>query len=292
MASYETYQQDLITIGVDIYNVEFEALGGEVVFPDSEELPSAKGILIQDEKDLDKLKLPDPSSDGRMPLFINAASRVQEEIGNEVNVSCAVVGPFTLSAILCGFEEFIFHLISNQNFAMKVMDFASKVSVSYAGAFAEKGLGVAINESWISPPLLSPDLYRKFVYPKEKEMIDQLKKMGVSNIALISGGNTTQIAESMIKTGSSLLIADPETDQKFYKELCAENNRILRANMSSGLIESGTEQEIRQEIERLIKLRGDYSKFVFGCGVVSYSTSVECMLKLKKYFKEIEKQDL
>jgi len=28
----------------------------------------------------------------------------------------------------------------------------------------------------------------------------------------------------------------------------------------------------------------------FGCGVVSYGTSVESMLRLKRYFKKIEKQ--
>lgn len=258
-----------------------------VVFPDNEELPSAKGVLIREEGDLDGLSLPDPVRDGRMPLFVNAAGKIYKKIGKEVNVSCAVVGPFTLAAILCGFEQFIFKLISDPDFCLRVMEFAREVSLTYAAALVERGVGISINESWISPPLLSPRLYQKYVYPQEKEMIEQLKKMGVRNVALISGGDTTPIAEYMIKTGSSLLIADPDTDQDYYKELCAENDIILRANMSSGLVENGSEQQIREEVKRILELRGSYPGFIFGCGVVSYSTTVEQMLSLKNIYNEL-----
>lgn len=62
--------------------------------------------------------------------------------------------------------------------------------------------------------------------------------------------------------------------------------------MSSKLIESGNEQEIKEEVKRIIRLRGSYSKFVFGCGVVSYNTSPERMLKLKQLLRESETEIL
>ncbi|MHC4363221.1 MAG: uroporphyrinogen decarboxylase family protein, partial [Planctomycetota bacterium] len=33
LAEYETYAPDMLTVGIDIYNVEAEALGSEVAFP-------------------------------------------------------------------------------------------------------------------------------------------------------------------------------------------------------------------------------------------------------------------
>jgi uroporphyrinogen decarboxylase len=43
LAEYETYHPDMLTIGIDIYNVEAQALGADVIFPDANDaVPSIK----------------------------------------------------------------------------------------------------------------------------------------------------------------------------------------------------------------------------------------------------------
>lgn len=287
LASYETYKHDLVSVGVDIYNVEYEALGAKVEYFDDEQLPSVDQILVNSEKDLDKLKIPDPQQDARMPLFLNTTEKINKKIGKEVIVSGTVVGPFTLAAIMRGFENFITDLVLNPDFALKLMDFAKEVGITYAKAFINKGVGVAINESWISPPLLSPNLYQEFVFPKEKEMIQVLKKKGLKNIALISGGDTTSIAKDLVKTGTSLLLADYNTDHRYFKDVCAENDILLRASIESKLVEKGTEQELKEGVNKVITACADYERFIFGCGVVSYKTKAEQVLNLKKIVEEL-----
>ncbi len=70
----EAYDPDILTVGVDVYNVEAEALGGEVRFFDgSNDVPAIVSPLLRWHGDLARLRLPDPECDGRMPLFLDAA---------------------------------------------------------------------------------------------------------------------------------------------------------------------------------------------------------------------------
>lgn len=286
LASYEIYRHDLISVGLDIYNIECEALGARVFFPNNDEIPFIKGVLLKNKKDLDKLDLPDPEKDGRMPVFLNAAQRINSHVGKEVIVNGTVVGPFTLAILLRGFEVFIMDLITDYDFARKLMLFAKEVGLKYAKAFIKKGMGLSINESWISPPLISPDLYRKYIYPVEKEMVTGIKKMGLNNVAIISGGDTTELALYLAKTGSSLLMADYNTNQQHYKKICSEKDIFLRASIETRLVESGTEVELKEAVYKVINTCGDYPRFIFGCGVVSYNTSVDRVLLLKKIVEE------
>ncbi|MFW5980576.1 MAG: uroporphyrinogen decarboxylase family protein [Halanaerobiaceae bacterium] len=281
LAGYETYQPDLVSTGVDIYNVEAEAMGVEVKYPDNEEIPSLTGNLIQEKADLGKLKIPDPETDARMPLFLKAVERINRGIGNEVMVNGTVTGPFTLAAILRGFENFITDILTDPEFASKIMELTAKVSLKYSSAFLKRGVGVSVNESWISPPLLSPDLFRKYVFEKEKEIIRKIRAQGTDNVALISGGNTTVIAPCLVKTGSSLLLADYNTDQEYFKNLCAEHGIFLRASIESRVVEKGSKTEIQKQVSEVINTCSDYHKFILGCGVVSYDTPVERILELK-----------
>ncbi|MFO7611221.1 MAG: uroporphyrinogen decarboxylase family protein [Clostridia bacterium] len=288
LACYELYRHDLVAVGVDIYNIEFEALGAKVHFPDNEELPSISETMVETAEDIRKLRVPDPEKDGRMPMFLQAVDRINKKIGHEVIVNGSVVGPFTLAAIMRGFENFVMDLVTDQDFAFELMEFANKVTLAFAKGFIERGAGISINESWIAPPLLSPAFYSDYVVGYEKALIDGVKKAGQRNVALISGGNTTEILDDMVRTGTSLLLADSECDRKYYKKVCAENGILLRASISPGIVEKGDVGEMRTAASQVIGDCHDYEKFIFGCGIVSYDTQPESVLELKKIVREYD----
>lgn len=284
---YELYQHHLVSVGVDIYSVEHEALGARMTFREDDTIPSSNDILVTDANDLRSLKIPDPEKDGRMPLYLNACERIQKQIGGEVPVSGTIVGPFTLAAILHGFEDTIMDMLAEVEFMRELLDFTANVAFAYAKAFQKRGVSIAINESWITPPLLSPTLYRDMVLGVEKRLIEQIKGIGIPNVALISGGNTTSIMSDMIKTGTSLLMADANADQTYVKKVCSENGIQLRASIDSKLVQNGTDSELYEQTKRVVDLCADYNKFIFGCGVVSFATPVERLKKLKEMVSAI-----
>jgi uroporphyrinogen decarboxylase len=282
LAAYHLYKQDLVSVGVDIYNVEAEALGCKVSYFNDFSVPSISEPIISDSEDLIKLKVPNPVTDGRMPLFISATGRINEEIGKEVFVSGTIVGPFTLAAILRGFEPFLMDLITDEEFALEQLKFASEVSFAYAKAFIDIGVGVAVNESWIVPPLLSPDIFESVVFEFEQKLISRIKSYGIKNVALICGGNTSSIANLLVQTGTSLLIADPNSDQAAIKRLCEKHQINLRASIDSALVQGGNYELLEASVKDVIAKCAANGRFIFGCGIVSADTSVANVLRLKE----------
>ena len=222
-----------------------------------------------------------------MPLMLDAAKRVKDEIGQMVPVSGTIVGPFTLASILGWFADFLMDLLTEPQKALKLIDICMKAGLEFAKAYINRGLGVAINESWIAPPLLSPDMYRTFAFESEKILIEKIKDYGQKNVALICGGNTTPIAKDMIKTGTSLIMADFGSDMEYYKNICKKNRVTVRASIQSKTLKEGITEKMITESKKVIDLFSDYEKFIFGCGIVSYDTDIKNVLELKKIISDL-----
>lgn len=75
LAADRIYRQDIISVGLDIYNVEAEALGAQASYYSDDRLPSLSGRLIRDAAGLDRLRPPDPSRDGRQHIGYAHGSR-------------------------------------------------------------------------------------------------------------------------------------------------------------------------------------------------------------------------
>ena len=93
----------------------------------------------------------------------------------------------------------------------------------------------------------------------------------------------------MVITGTSLLLADSECDRIYYKKVCKENNILMRASISSKVVEDGNEDIMKKEAYKVIDECIDYNKFIFGCGIVSYDTKPENVIKLKNIVREYKK---
>lgn len=281
LAAFEMYNHDIISVGVDIYNIEAEALGSSIIYYDDATVPAIEGTIVNNSSDLKNLSIPNPIKSGRMPIFMEACKIIKSRIGQEVPVSGTIVGPFTLSAILRGFENFLMDLMFDEEFALEQLEFASKVGFAYAKGFIDNGIGIAINESWITPPLLSPGLFKEKIFKIEKDLIRKMKEKGLNSVALISGGNTTSIADMLVKTGTSLLMADSNTDQKMYKKLCEQWKINLRASIASKIVEEGNIEEMEAAAKQVIDNCAENGRFIFGCGVVSYNTEPQNVLNLR-----------
>lgn len=285
---YDMYQHDLISVGVDIYNIEYEAIGARFDYSDKENLPSTSDILVTNREDLNGLKVPNPLKDGRMPMLLDAAERINKAVGSEVGVGGTIVGPFTLAAIARGFEDMIMDMIDDPEFAKEQLEYALQVGLSFGKAFIDRGLGVAINESWIAPPLLSPSFYRNIAAGYEKRLISELKAYGAASVALISGGDTTAIVADMAGTGTSLLMSDFFTDRQLFKRLCREHNTSLRASIQSRTVAMGSDEDIYRETKAVLDDCADYNKFIMGCGVVGYDTALDRVIRFREIVEELD----
>jgi len=115
----------------DVYNVEAEALGLPLVlFEDMAPALDNATPLIANESDLARLKAPDPSRAGRMPMVAEIIHLVKELTGRRPPL--CFCGPFTMAAHLMTFENLVVQIRQNPAFVHRVLDFiVDEVLVPY-----------------------------------------------------------------------------------------------------------------------------------------------------------------
>jgi len=90
MEEFNTYRADLLTVGLDVYNIEAEALGCKIKFYKTNDVPAIEEHILKDKVSLDSLKIPNPLKDGRMPILIKVGRKVLGKLSNEVRVRGAM----------------------------------------------------------------------------------------------------------------------------------------------------------------------------------------------------------
>jgi uroporphyrinogen decarboxylase len=282
LCAYERYQHDLVTLGVDIYNVEAEAVGCDIHYYDSDDIPGIQKGIIEGKNQLSELTIPDPSQDGRMPLMLDAGSRLKARLQEHVLVGGSVVGPFTLGAILRGVEKFLVDMVEEAEFFQELLEYACQVGMAYGEALIDRGLGLSINESFCTVPFLSGRMYAKRVLPVHQKMMSAFRAKGITNIGLIIGGDTTTFSQHLVKTGTSILIADYSADLQKIKDIAGEAGVVLRGNVNPKLLEQGTKEELLQAGTRVLNQGKAGGRFLLGTGVVPYHAKPERLLELKR----------
>jgi len=285
----ELYEPDIISLGIDVYNIEAEALGAKVNYFEDNSLPELSGNILSSLEELDKLESVNFLQNGRIGMMLNVAKDLSARVKEKnKTLLCAVTGPFTLAAILYGFENLAVDMLTGEDIK-PLLCFTEKICYEYAKALYEKsGCDIVINESYITPPLLSKEMYEEYAFPAEKNVIEKLEGIGVETVSLIAGGNTELIIESMLKTGTNLVMADANCEIKKYIPLCEKYKATLRANVASADLESGNFEKIENDLKKLcIALKNSNVSGAIGAGIVSKNTPIENVLKFKDIFEKI-----
>jgi len=276
-AEYERYRPDFLTVGIDVYNVEAEALGCKIVyFDDSSDVPGVEEYPIKTTSDIDKLSLPDPTADGRMPLCLEAAREIQKRMGDRIMIRGAVTGPFSLASELVGAENFIVLTMQNPQYTVRLMEFTARVAAEFGKAFIALGIDPIIFDSRAMPPLCSPEIFQEIVAKIYKRiLIPELKKAGANNIPLIIGGDTTGILDAIIDTGATQILCDFEGDIDYFKEKAIEHRLPMRVNVDPRLLHLGPVQKIQDFTMNILNKCWDHPGFMLGTGVAAYDCPPE-----------------
>ena len=277
------YDPDMLVVGVDVYNVEAEALGCQVrYFDDAPAVPAITRPLLEGPGDLAKLRLPDPETDGRMPLHLEVAGALVRDHGAEMIIRGAVIGPYSLASELAGPEKLAMAAVEAPGFTRELLAFAGRVTARYGAAFLRRGAEAILFDSRAAPPLLSPRLFRELVLPVYRDhVIPELKAAGARYLPLIIGGDTTRILGDLLATGATQVLCDAPADLDAFKRACAAAGVPFRANVDARLIHRGPPEAIREEALRLAARCRDFPGFLLGCGIVAYDCPPEHVLALR-----------
>ena len=226
-AAWRIYGQDAVVAQSDNYYIA-EGFGVEVVHYD-DSTPTLKSPAVRELQDIDRLRVPDPHEDGRMPVYLDAIRRLARMTGGEVAVRAPGTGPFSLASHLMGDERFLVELALADRqpggFAerqlKRLLELSTEALTRFSQACLESGAHIVqAGDSLASLDMISPAMYRKWAWPAERAFFEKINpladRFGAVTLLHICG-NMTSVLESMADTGAQILELDYKVNLKTAK---------------------------------------------------------------------------
>jgi uroporphyrinogen decarboxylase len=265
---YERFHPDAIWVSADTW-VSSQAMGATVGARDADQVWGGSGPpLIQKPADLGRIADPDPGSQGRYPLMLEALQAIVRKLGQEAFVvACFDQYPFSLAAQLLGINEALLKLHDDRALVEDVMERCLDYGLAYGRAMAEAGADMLSGGD--SPAgLIGPELYRSVALPFEKRLISGLKAAAGKPVSLHICGDSTPILEDMAGSGTDVLEIDHFVD-------IAEACRIVGPSLALwgnldpvGLLSRGTPEQVKDASFRLLESvrSAGHRRFVLSSG--------------------------
>lgn len=271
VVSQDKYGYDGCVIDFDDASLA-EACGARVIFRDDEPaIVDDSDPLVNTWSDLDRLTLPDPWRDGRLPVWLDATRELVERIGDHVWImGRADQGPFSLACLLRGPEQLMMDLMDEENHApiARLIDFCRQACVRFAKAQLEAGAhATSIGDSFAGPNLISPQLYRQFALGPETELVREVQATG-GPLSIHICGNTNRIIGDMGTTGARILEVDWQLDMAEARRQVPAGTVLMGNIDPSDPMVLGTPAQVTAAARRIIAATGGRGLFLSsGCAL-------------------------
>jgi uroporphyrinogen decarboxylase len=259
---------DCIIMDVDTCTLA-EAFGAGCEFPEDEPArvvrPAVKAVA-----DVLGLPLPDPQSDGRLPLWLETTRCLRRLVGDELAVmGRADQGPFGLLFLLRNSQEFLMDLMEvDEQIIHAALAHCALAGAAFAQAQIEAGADLtSIGDSAAGQSVVSPAVYRRLAQPAEKRYREL---MGPGILSLHICGKTDQIVSGMADTGAEVLELDHWNDlEATFKAIGQRSCVFGNLDPSSVLFQGTPELVMEKSLEAIRIARRAGGRFVLcpGCTV-------------------------
>ena len=218
--------------------------------------------LLADKSRLAHMPIPNPHAGTRMFDRIRAVERLASAVGEEKIVEGWVEGPCAMAADLRGLNTLMLDFYDDPPFVTDLFEFVTAMELRFADAQRKAG-AVLMGVGDAAASLVGPKIYRDFVLPFERKLIDGLRQMGL-RVRLHICGNTRKILAGMGSLEADIVDLDflaPLAEAR--KEMGAK--QVLLGNIDPvRCLRDGTPASIEAELARCHFQAG--AKYIVGAG--------------------------
>ncbi|GAK57185.1 methyltransferase, MtaA/CmuA family [Candidatus Vecturithrix granuli] len=267
----EDFDFDIPGLGYDVYNIEAEALGQQLIF-NERQTPAINTALrlLKEKKHLLSLKPPIPGSSGRMPFVLNLHRLYRERTG--ISPAIQFCAPFSLAVLLRGYEDFILDMYEDLEFAHELLTFLTEEVIApwinfQQDEFPESTSAIGA-DALCSPPMVNTKLIKNFSIP----YIRRLRELCRRPVSVINWWGESHVKNPIefltlkLEVASGLIRAqDPDVallGPEIFKEFAVKHNVVLELGVGDGILNWGSEEEIRNRIRHYIQKASPGGKFI------------------------------
>lgn len=268
---------DIVVTAADTYYLA-EGFGLEVEFHE-DALPTAKGPLLAELSGVDRLRVPDPRRDGRMPVYLKAVEALSQALGESVAIRGTGTGPFSVAAYLYGMQRFLMTLAQievgeattdDERRVHQLLTIATDASAAFLKAQLQAGAHlIYLGDSLASTDMISPAMYRKYAQPHHARIFAELsapcRERGAFTLLHICGDNTL-ILDDLAATGVDVLEIDHKMDLGLCKQRIGDKTCLIGNLDPTQTILRGTPDDVRRESRRCLEQAARGGGFILGTG--------------------------
>jgi len=263
----EKYGHDCIVVDTDTTMLA-EALGAR-----SECAPNEPGRIVEPAihslDEVDRLKVVNPDTDGRVPALLESVRLLSKQVGSEIAIrGNADQAAFGLACLVRGIEDFLMELVEqpdNPRIA-QLMEVCYQSHLAVHRALAKAGAHLtSLGDSLAGPDVTSPRMFERFARPYEARLVNDLNADGIFVVIHICG-DTSKILDQLAEYGPCGFDLDYKTDAVKAK-LTAGKGHVLCGNLDpSSVIAQGTVEQVREATRKLIATWKPGGRFMLNSG--------------------------
>lgn len=258
-------------IGADIIwdlmgiHAESEAMGSVLKIQENTP-PSVEQFAINDlDKGLEKLRLPNPYKDGRLPQLLDVVRQMKALVRDEVPVVAYVQGPFRHAAMLRGSVNLLKEMLTAGEQCRQLLEIATDSLIIYGAALVDAGADIIM----IAEPFMPKDMMSKKmaedVEPHFRRLSKTLMRTGAKVFLHLCGdfGDRMDVIKKIGMHGVSL---DEKNDLQKAREIIGSQVCIIGNVNPTGTLLSGTVESVITESREAIELAGRDGAFILASG--------------------------
>ena len=222
--------------------------------------------LLKDKSVLGRLKTRALVVGERVENRIRGIERMRERVGRELLIEGWACGPCAAAADMRGINRLMIDFHDDPAFVRELLDFALETAIHFAAVQIEAGAdSIGIGDPQAS--LGGPRIYKEFVWPCQKKLVDAIHARG-AKVRLHICGNTRKILGAMGELGCDLVDIDFLTPFEEARAAMGEQ-QTLSGNLDPVReLRDGTPRSIVQALEALRQKAGARWIVAAGCEVV------------------------
>jgi len=267
------FSYDWVNVMSDAY-AEAASFGTRVSYPINS-LPKVERLLISGIRDIEKLKPLQVDDHPRLVSRIDEIRTFQKLAGDSQFICGWIEGPLAEYCDLRDLSAACLDFYEHPEAMKKALNMVTDSAMVFLEAQIKAGAHcVGIGDAVCS--LISPDLYKEYIFPLEKALVDHAHLLG-AKIKLHICGNTTAILPDMILTGADIIDIDHLVGSIEDVVPLLSFNQVISGNSDPvSIIQDGTTEQLAENVESCFRRSAGRGIVSAGCEITP-ETTVERM---------------
>jgi uroporphyrinogen decarboxylase len=249
-----------------------------------EEVTFYKNGLIRNQEDLKDFVPPNP-------FDYNKLDKVKEVVKNN-EMELAIVGgiqdAFEIPSQMLGVKNFLINMYTNPQFVKKAINMSTQYNIERARSLIDLGVDAIISGddyAYKSGPFMKPSLFKEFVFPYLRKIVNSVHRKGVPFIKH-TDGYIWPIIDDIVEAGiDALHPIEPmaRMDLKEVKERLGDKICVMGNVDVAHTLPFGSKEDVLKEVKDCI------CKAASGGGyIMSSSNSIHNAVKVQNFKVMIE----